>query len=116
MDEGSDVVGVSLPVDDELSLSDELADPGTDHVHADDGSVLLAHQLDEAGGLENLALAVPGEVELHRLDGVPVGLLGLVLGQADRGDLRLAVGHARDPRLDRKSTRLNSSHVAISYA
>src|SRR5437870_9738118 len=36
------------------------------------------------------------------------------------GFLRLAAGHqvaiGRAPGLDRKSTRLNSSHVAISYA
>src|SRR5690606_25334180 len=51
--------------------------------------------------LEDLALAVPGKVELDRLDTVgAVLLLGLRLGETDRRDLRLAVGDARDARLD----------------
>src|SRR5437870_12756321 len=44
----------------------------------------------------------------------------IALGPAARGDLSAQSGHLRRPRDripgDRKSTRLNSSHVAISYA
>src|SRR5262245_42322799 len=68
MDETCDVLRVRLPVDDELALADLLAHPGTDHVDTDDRSVLLAHQLDEALGGEDLGLAVAAEVVLVRLD------------------------------------------------
>src|SRR3712207_7475342 len=44
--------------------------------------------------------------ERHLRDGV--------LDDADAGDL--ADAHAGDPHVDRKSTRLNSSHANISYA
>src|SRR5439155_26882241 len=49
------------------------------------------------------------------------GLRDLQRARAALGDIRLfdgpALGHAGQRRvLDRKSTRLNSSHVAISYA
>ena len=37
VDELGDLVGEGLPVDDELGLTDLLADPGADHVDADDG-------------------------------------------------------------------------------
>ena len=43
-------------------LADQLADPRADHVDADDRAVLDPHQLDEAGGPEDLALAVAAEV------------------------------------------------------
>ena len=66
---------------------------------ADDRAVLLAHELDDAGRLEDLALAVAAEVVLVRLD-FAVLLLGLRLGEADRGDLGLAVRDARDSGVD----------------
>src|SRR5204862_2149503 len=56
-------------------------------------------------------------------DQVDGGLLGLavpLVGHVDRADLRGADGPLEVvvgvDRLDRKSTRLNSSHVEISYA
>jgi hypothetical protein len=51
------------------------------------GPSLAPDQLDEALGLEDLALAVAAEVVGQRLDVVAVLLLGLRLGEADRGDL-----------------------------
>ena len=101
VDERGDVLGVGLPVHDELGLADQLADAGADHVHADDRAVLLAHDLDDAGRAEDLALAVAAEVVLVGLDVVAVLLLGLRLGEADRGDLGVAVGDPRDARVDR---------------
>ncbi len=62
VDERGDVLGVRLPVVDQLGLADQLADPGADHVDADHRAVLLADQLDEARGLQDLALAVAAEV------------------------------------------------------
>src|SRR3712207_7498702 len=41
----------------------------------------------------------------------PAGLIGTVLGQR-----RELAGKGRDTPVDRKSTRLNSSHANISYA
>src|SRR5699024_10103565 len=75
-----------------------------DHVDADDGAVLLAHQLDEAGGAEDLGLAVAAEVVLVDLDRVVAELLlGLLLGQTHRAELGLAVGDALDAGLDDRS-------------
>src|SRR3954453_20892742 len=97
VDERGDVVGERLPVDDQLGLADQLADARADEMYADDGPVLLAHELDAALGLEDLALAIAAEVVDERLDAVVAELLaGLCLGESDRGDLRVAVGHARD--------------------
>src|SRR3712207_8020487 len=47
-----DVLGVRLPVDRELRLADQLADPAADHVHAHDGSVVHPDHLDGAGRSE----------------------------------------------------------------
>src|SRR5690606_41695250 len=68
-------------------------------------------------GVEQLRRPLAGPLQRRQLgDGghLPVGLLQLPLqlaGVADRQ--RLATGAGE---LDRKSTRLNSSHVKISYA
>src|SRR5680860_902630 len=98
--EGGHVVGVRLPVEDQLRLTHELTDPGADHVDSDDGSFLLPHQLDEPLCLEDLALAVAAEVVGQRLDLVlAVLLLGRALVETHRGDLGLAVGHPRNPGL-----------------
>src|SRR3712207_1571110 len=52
----------------------------------------------------------------HALIGVP-GLLGLGLGPRHRKSSQFATRQPDDgPRVDRKSTRLNSSHANISYA
>src|SRR5690606_40482445 len=61
----------------------------------------------------------------HRVRVVPVGLLREALGVAENPKHCLGLHHdndllaqsaARDLLVDRKSTRLNSSHVKISYA
>ena len=82
-----DVLGVGLPVDDELRLADLLAHPRADHVHPDDRPVDLAHELDEALGAEDLGLAVAAEVVLV-VSTVAVLLAGLRLGEADRSRSR----------------------------
>src|SRR4051794_5410453 len=98
VDQLRDVGRQGLPVVDELGLADLLAHARTDHVHADDRAVLLPDQLDEALGLQDLALAVATEVVVTGLDlGVP--LAGLGLGEAHRGDLGVAVGAAGDAEL-----------------
>src|SRR5699024_6567160 len=64
VDEGGEVLGVRLPVHGELALDDEFTGAGPHGVEADDRTVLLADQLDEAGRAEDLRLAVAGEVEV----------------------------------------------------
>src|SRR2546429_5128146 len=91
-----------------------------------DGSRLAqAHQLPERGRLEG-ALAGEDFVEdqTQRVDVAPGGdllarqLLRSHVGR--RSSARLlaldARGNSRQPKIDRKSTRLNSSHGYISYA
>ena len=61
------------------------------------GPSFCAYELDEARRLEDLALAVAGEVVGEALDAVvAVLLLRARLGDADRCHLGLGVGHARD--------------------
>src|SRR5665647_2067882 len=93
VDELGDVGGQRLPVVDQLGLADLLAHTGADHVDTDDRAVLLADQLDEALGPQDLALAVAAEVVVVGLDLAEL-LLGLGLGVADGGDLGVAVGDA----------------------
>src|SRR5699024_7004186 len=101
VDEGGDVLGVGLPVDDEQRLAHQLRGARADHVDADDRAVLLADQLDAAGGAEDLGLAVAAQVVLVHLDRVGAQLLlGLLLGQPHGAELGLAVGDALDAGLD----------------
>src|SRR4029079_18708315 len=86
---------VGLPADDPLGLADQLAAPRTHHVDADDRAVLDPDDLDPAGRLEDLRLAVAAEVVHVGLD-VPVHLFGLGFGEADGRDVRIAVGDFRD--------------------
>src|SRR5699024_12262620 len=78
--------------------------------HALPSQVIAAiHGACLGGGLE-LALACHGRVctdDPKTVLGLPEVQLGLLPGSG---------GTQRLPRLDRKSTRLNSSHVSISYA
>src|SRR4029450_2125201 len=83
-----------LGVVDERGFADELAHPAADHVDADHGAVGDPDQLDEAGRLQDLALAVAGQVIGERLDLVTGRFAGLRLGRPHRGHLGLAV---RDP-------------------
>src|SRR5436853_6247876 len=48
---------------------------------------------------------------------LPIGVIGVLLGLVLIDDEPgLGVGHRIDEHQDRKSTRLNSSHLGISYA
>src|SRR5690606_41891873 len=50
------------------------------------------------------------------LDGRTVGRVGTVIQHHELGPIALALVKRSVPTEDRKSTRLNSSHVKISYA
>src|SRR5437773_3776014 len=55
----------------------------------------------------------------HPTDAAANGKLGMVLDayeQYESAALCYRRAHALDPKSDRKSTRLNSSHITISYA
>ena len=62
MDQLCDVGGQGLPVVDQLSFADLFTHPGADHVHPDNGAILLTNQLDKARRAQNLALAITAEV------------------------------------------------------
>src|SRR5690606_14366546 len=86
-----------------------FTDAVTDQVQTDHRAVGDAHQLDRAGGLEDLALAVASEVVGEGLDRA-VLLLGGGLGEPHGGDFGVAVGDARNACLvDR--LRVESSDV-----
>src|SRR5690625_7995392 len=57
----SQILGEGIPVNEKRSFSDLLAEPGTDHVHAEDGAVGSPGRPDDSAGTENLTLAVSGE-------------------------------------------------------
>ena len=81
---------------DDVAL-DQLGDLGADHVGAEQlPGLLVEHHLHQALVLaERDGLAVADEREAADAD-VEALLLGLRLGETDRGDLRVAVGAARD--------------------
>src|SRR3712207_8383345 len=86
----------------------------TDHLRLPGVPALQPGQRGVAGGLlrgQQLGIAGARFSPLGELLGDPVGLLG----GTREGDFEL-VGAAMPVRLDRKSTRLNSSHANISYA
>src|SRR5690625_7105040 len=81
-----------------------------DRVPSGDGQVHVPHHLDSVGGVESF------HEPLHRGQGhaLDVSLLTLSVGHLTDGFQKLQVTLHRGHLLDRKSTRLNSSHVAIS--
>src|SRR5271165_4176547 len=95
VDELGYVCGLGIPVVDQLSLGDELADAAADDVDADHaaGTVLFGDRdhLDRALRLQDHAPAVAAEVVIE-LDGLEAALGGLRRGEADRGYLWVAVG------------------------
>src|SRR6202034_1597624 len=103
VDERGDVIRLRVPVDDELRLGDQLADPAADEVYAEHPARLpagrrrrLGDHLGLALRLEDDRLAVAPARVVH-LDHVDAALRGLGRGDADRGALRLGVGDARPP-------------------
>src|SRR5207249_12246940 len=89
-----------------LSLHDALPIYAAAVVHTD-GRPVPARLLRRA----------PDREELHVYDGRGQPLRPLLLAPDRQQPRRGALGHgARRGRRDRKSTRLNSSHVSISYA
>src|SRR5215212_11464781 len=88
------ITGVRFPTVDQLRFTDQLADPGADHVNPDDGTAGSADELDEACGFENPRSTVSSKVVGQRLD-LAVGRSGGFLGQADCRDLRIAVRDTR---------------------
>src|SRR5690554_6659187 len=97
VDERCDVLRVCLLVDCQLCFRDELADASPDHVYSDNRAVVDPHHLDEAGGPDDVALAVARQVVVVARDVVrAVRLLGLCLGEADRRNLRVGVRDLRD--------------------
>src|SRR5699024_6535432 len=99
VDELCDVFGERLPVDGQRRLADLLAHPVADHVDSEERAALLADELDDAGGCEDLALTVAAEVVLVGFD-VAIFLTSLLLGEPDRCDLGVAVRDPRDPGVD----------------
>src|SRR5690625_2396745 len=84
---------------------DRVVDPGRVFGHPQ----VIEHQRDGEDGRSRIGLALPGDVgggPVHRLEH---------RGEFPRG-VDVAGGSEPDAAGDRKSTRLNSSHVAISYA
>src|SRR5690606_41204082 len=75
------------------------------HHDDDDGEVVREEALDGEG----IALAAHG-AEVDVVADLEAAVLGVRLADPD------ALGHAAPAGGDRKSTRLNSSHVKISYA
>src|SRR5438874_7713278 len=68
-------------------------------------------------GTHNLGWPVERLANPHRNDGFALGFIQVDGGPAQRlPDLGPEFGRSQHQRLDRKSTRLNSSHVEISYA
>src|SRR5215468_1294396 len=96
VDELRHLCGQRLPVVDQLTFGDQLADASADQMDAEDGPA--ACRRDDLGcalGLQDDALAVPAEVIGQFGDFNPA--LGRGRGcDANGGDLRVAVGHPRD--------------------
>jgi hypothetical protein len=54
MNQGRDISRKCIPISDQLSLADKLADASTDHVDADYGAARPAYQFHKSTSLENL--------------------------------------------------------------
>src|ERR1035441_5750795 len=72
MDQGRGHGYVYPGVVEQLRLSDQLTDPVADHVHAEDLSLGSLDHFDCPRGLQDLALAVAGQVVGHGGDGLTV--------------------------------------------
>src|SRR2546426_8202961 len=82
----------------------------------DDTTSLTRRQVLKAGGVTFAGYAMAPDRALA--DAITTDTQGLVAGEAEVpiGGYKLPVYEARPATGDRKSTRLNSSHLVISYA
>ena len=62
MNQARDISRKGIPISDQLGLADQLANPGTDHVDADNRPARLAYQLHQSTGLQDLRLAIAAQV------------------------------------------------------
>src|SRR4029453_15104790 len=62
VDEACNISRECVPVGDHVGLADKLADAGTDHVDADNWPARPAYQLHKAPSLQDLGLAISGQV------------------------------------------------------
>ena len=101
VDEWSNVLWVCFPVNDELTLTDQLTNSRTNHVDTNNGTILLANQLDEALSVQDLGLAVTSKVVLDGFHVLGAKLLnGGLFGDTNRADFWLRVRHAWDAGLN----------------
>src|SRR6187200_273807 len=95
VDQARDILRECIPVGDQLRFCSEFADPGTDHVNADDRTIRPPHQLHETPSLEDSRLAISGEVvaeSLHIAEAAP----RLIFSESHGCDFRVTVGDPRD--------------------
>ena len=112
MDQAGDVFGKCLPVRDQLRFAGKLTHPGTDHVNPDDRTFRPAYQLDEAAGLQNLRLAIAGEVIGQRFHIAKVRL-GLIFGKPYRCNFGVAVSDAWNLCIGNRHWRLLKRATAM---
>src|SRR5690606_42067802 len=77
-------------------------------------SVPVKRGLAPAKGVQHQNQPQADQCHYHQLAKAAAGILGI--GEASGVDIRLPAEQVAELQEDRKSTRLNSSHVKISYA
>src|SRR5690554_7277970 len=89
-------------------------------VESDENLIVSIHDHGAGGHLNCLSELVENTGGLIDLDKLPVGDPTLsakeIIGNESQERMGLVIGQNDIDTLDRKSTRLNSSHVRISYA
>ena len=107
VDDPRDLGVAALERADVDELLDQLGRPRADDVAAEQLAVLrLADDLDEAGAVAVDRARADGAVLDLADDDVVAGLLGLLLGQPERGDVRRAERRARDVDVDERVRRV----------
>src|SRR5690606_37965836 len=88
-----DILGVGLPVHNELRFTDKFADTCTDHVDPDDRSIVDPHGLDRSSSAKNRALRIARKIVLVGANVLAAVLLRrLRFGETDGGNLGITVG------------------------
>src|SRR5688572_6320168 len=103
----------------QLELAAEARKPVFLHqrdAHDDFVAMLAPMRANLAGGVAHCFTGGPKELEAYLKLDLHVGVTGWVCDERRGAELRAAVPLIPLDRLDRKSTRLNSSHSQISYA